>query len=277
MAVRTVVTGAAGFIGSHLCEALVARGHDVVGIDCFSDYYDPRIKRDNLASLSGHQRFQLIEGSLCEIDLARALADASVVFHLAAQPGVRASWGDTFEPYIEHNVRATQRLCEAMRALGGARLVYASSSSIYGQTAELPMREEQRAQPRSPYGVTKLAGESLCLLYGANFGLPVVCLRYFTVYGPRQRPDMAFHRFIRAGLEGTPIEVYGAGTQTRGIVRGRLEVRDREEQKGDVTHTQADVSRAQRELGYAPKTSLEDGLVREVEWMESLGGRLGRV
>jgi UDP-glucose 4-epimerase len=232
---------------------------------------------------------------------------------------VRASWGTTFEPYIENNIRATQLLCEAMLKLGGARLVYAGSSSVYGQTAELPMREEHRTRPLSPYGVTKLAGEALCLLYGANYGLPVVSLRYFTVYGPRQRPDMAFHRFIRAGLEKAPIDIYGTGTQTRDftfvedavaanlaamdyagdatvfnigggsrvtvnhvldvlgrVLNRQLDVRYVETQKGDVTHTFADVSLAARELGYAPKTPLEDGLVREAEWVESLYRRLAR-
>ncbi|MCI0451641.1 MAG: NAD-dependent epimerase/dehydratase family protein [Candidatus Latescibacteria bacterium] len=319
MAKRVVVTGAAGFIGSHLCEAMVARGLDVLGIDCFTDYYDPRIKRDNLAALLAGPRFQLIEGSLSALDLERVLAGASTVFHHAAQPGVRASWGKTFEPYIENNIRATQRLCEAMRALDGARLVYASSSSVYGNTAELPMREDHRTRPLSPYGVTKLAGEALCLLYADNFGVPVVCLRYFTVYGPRQRPDMAFHRFIKAGLEGAHIDVYGSGTQTRDftfvddvvaanlaameyagevpvfnigggsrvtlnhvldvigrVLNRKLDVRYTETQKGDVMHTFADVSLAARELGYAPKTTLEAGLLHEAEWLESLGRRLGK-
>jgi len=214
MAKRMVVTGAAGFIGSHVCEALVARGHDVVGIDSFSDYYDVAQKRDNLSALSGDRRFQLIEGSLSALDLGPLLEGASVVFHLAAQAGVRKSWGAEFERYIEDNIRATQRLCEAMKGRT-ARLVYSSSSSVYGQTARLPMCEDHPTRPLSPYGVTKLAAEALCLLYGANHGLPVACLRYFTVYGPRQRPDMAFHRFIRAALRGEPIEVYGSGTQTR--------------------------------------------------------------
>ena len=214
MANAIVVTGAAGFIGSHVCEALVERGHDVVGVDCFTDYYDVAQKREHLRALAGHPRFRLIEGSLNAIDLGAVLDGASVVFHLAAQAGVRHSWGSDFEQYLEHNVRATQRLCEALKGRG-IRLVYSSSSSVYGQTAQLPMREDHPTRPISPYGVTKLAGEALCLLYGANYGLPVVCLRYFTVYGPRQRPDMAFHRFLRAALAGEPIDVYGSGTQTR--------------------------------------------------------------
>jgi UDP-glucose 4-epimerase len=215
MTQHMVVTGAAGFIGSHLCEALLARGHAVTGVDCFTDYYDVRIKRDNLAGCAGHERFRLVEESLTVADLDGLLDGAAAVFHLSAQAGVRRSWGEEFEHYIEHNVRATQRLCEALRRHAGARLVYSSSSSVYGQTALLPMREDHPARPRSPYGVTKLAGEALCLLYGANYGVPVVCLRYFTVYGPRQRPDMAFHRFLRAALTGAPAEVYGSGAQTR--------------------------------------------------------------
>jgi len=311
MAGRMVVTGAAGFIGSHLCEALVTRGHHVTGIDCFTDYYDVAQKRANLSALAGEPRFRLIEDSLTRVDLRRVLDDAGVVFHLAAQPGVRKSWGTEFEEYIEHNIRATQMLCEAMKG-SGARLVYSSSSSVYGQTAQLPMREDHPTRPQSPYGVTKLAGEALCLLYGANHGLPVVCLRYFTVYGPRQRPDMAFHRFIRAVLSGEPLEVYGSGTQTRdftfvadavdanlaasiyagaatvfnigggsrvslnsvldliGRVTGRTpDVRYREPQKGDVMHTLADISLAAREIGYAPRVGIEEGITREVEWLDA--------
>ncbi len=215
MAERVVVTGAAGFIGSHLCEALLARGYAVTGIDCLTDYYDVRIKRDNLAQFSSHDRFTFLEESLTAANLDELLDGATTVFHLAAQAGVRRSWGSEFEHYIENNIRATQVLCEALRRSPGVGLVYSSSSSVYGDTSVLPMREDHPVHPRSPYGVTKLAGEALSLLYGANYGVRVACLRYFTVYGPRQRPDMAFHRFIRATLEGSPVEVYGSGTQTR--------------------------------------------------------------
>ncbi len=212
---RCLVTGVAGFIGSHLADRLLRDGHAVRGIDCFTDYYDVRIKRENLDGLLGHERFEFIGESLVETDLGALLDDVEVVFHQAAQAGVRASWGDHFDEYVDHNVRATQRLLEAARGRPLRRFVYASSSSVYGETRELPMREDHPTRPVSPYGVTKLAGENLCRLYRREAAVPVVCLRYFTVYGPRQRPDMAFHRFIRAALRGEPIEVYGNGTQTR--------------------------------------------------------------
>jgi nucleoside-diphosphate-sugar epimerase len=212
---KIVVTGAAGFIGSHLCESLLGEGFRVTGIDSFSPYYDVRIKRANVTSLIENPRFELVEESINEMDLDEALSDASVVFHLAAQPGVRASWAEKFDEYIDSNIRATQRLCEACRGRPLRRFVYASSSSVYGDTAQLPMGENHPTRPHSPYGVTKLSGEALCLLYKKNFGLPVVALRFFTVYGPRQRPDMAFHRFIASALDGKPIEVFGNGAQTR--------------------------------------------------------------
>ncbi len=319
MPARLVVTGAAGFIGSHLCRALVGQGHSVVGVDCFTDYYDVRMKRANIEDLVSDKRFRLVDDSLTTVDLDPILKEATGVFHLAAQAGVRRSWGTEFEHYIENNVRATQRLCEALRRRGGIKLVYSSSSSVYGQTASLPMKEDHPTRPRSPYGVTKLAGEALCLLYGANYGIPVVALRYFTVYGPAQRPDMAFHKFLKGALEGAPLEVYGSGNQTRdftfvgdavaanlaaldyegsgtvfnigggsrvslnhvldviGRVTNRtLDVRYVEEQKGDVMHTFADISAAASELGYAPRVAIEEGIVQEMEWVESFYRRHGR-
>lgn len=212
---KAVVTGTAGFIGSHLAESLLADGAEVVGVDCFTDYYPRDVKEKNLAALRDHRGFRLVEGRVQELDLAPVLEGADQVFHLAAQAGVRASWGRDFLHYTDHNVFATQRLLEA--ALGASRpvVVYASSSSVYGDASELPLREEARCRPVSPYGVTKLAAEHLAVLYQRNFGLATVSLRYFTVYGPRQRPDMAFHRFFRAALEGEPLHVYGDGRQTR--------------------------------------------------------------
>jgi nucleoside-diphosphate-sugar epimerase len=212
---KTVVTGAAGFIGSHLTESLLADGHEVTGVDAFTDYYARSAKERNLEGPRSHRAFRLLEGRLQDLDLRPVLDGAAQVFHLAAQAGVRASWGHDFTHYTEHNVLATQRLLEAAREAGGPRVVYASSSSVYGDAPSLPLREDARCQPISPYGVSKLAAEHLAVLYEKNFGLPVVSLRYFTVYGPRQRPDMAFHRFLKAARQGEPIHVYGDGGQTR--------------------------------------------------------------
>jgi UDP-glucose 4-epimerase len=211
---HALVTGAAGFIGSHLSERLLADGLTVTGVDCFTDYYDPALKRRNLSALSGNPRFRLLELDLGADDLS-TLPAVQVVFHQAAQAGVRASWGRQFGSYAHHNVLATQRLLERYRGEPLERFVYASSSSVYGDAERFPTDESMLPRPFSPYGVTKLAGEHLTLLYGRNFDLPVAALRYFTVYGPRQRPDMAFHRFCRALITGEPIAVYGDGRQSR--------------------------------------------------------------
>ncbi|HEX5216593.1 MAG TPA: NAD-dependent epimerase/dehydratase family protein [Vicinamibacterales bacterium] len=212
---KALVTGAAGFIGSTLSTALVDRGLDVVGVDCFTDYYGRDIKEDNLARLRQQPKFAFVEAALQTADLDRLLDGVTVVYHLAAQAGVRKSWGDDFRIYTTNNVDATQRLLEAVKDRPLSRFVYASSSSVYGDIAAIPMREDVRLQPVSPYGVTKLAAEHLCHLYHVNFGVPAVSLRYFTVYGPRQRPDMGFHRFIRAALTGSAITLFGDGQQTR--------------------------------------------------------------
>jgi len=211
---HALVTGAAGFIGSHLVERLLADGVAVTGVDCFTETYDAAWKRRNLERAAVHSGFRLLELDLVRADLA-ALPGADVVFHLAAQPGVRTSWGADFPVYLERNVLATQRLLERFRDARLERLVYSSSSSVYGDAERYPTPESVVPRPFSPYGVTKLAGEHLALLYGRNFGLPVVALRYFTVYGPRQRPDMAFQRFCRALLGGEPITVFGDGRQLR--------------------------------------------------------------
>ncbi len=318
MTQKVVVTGVAGFVGSHLAERLLNEGHDVVGVDCFTDYYDVRIKSRNLADLNQQSRFKFVGGSLNDLDLSELFSGVSVVFHQAAQAGVRASWGDQFDHYVDCNVRATQRVCEAARRASVDRIVYASSSSVYGDTSDLPTREDHALRPVSPYGVTKLDGENLCLLYEKNFGLPVTCLRYFTVFGPRQRPDMAIHRFIRWGLDGTPIDVYGNGEQSRDFTYvddiveanvaamnytgaqsvfnvgggnratintvldilgrhiGSLDVRYQERQDGDVFHTWADTTLAQQELGYQPQVGLEEGLVRQVDWVRELTSFLAR-
>jgi UDP-glucose 4-epimerase len=210
-----LVTGAAGFIGSTLVDRLLRDGHDVRGVDSFTDYYDPGIKRRNLEAARREPRFEMVEGDLVDLDLGALLRDVDCCFHLAAQAGVRASWGREFRHYIHCNIDATQKLLEAARDARLPKLVYSSSSSVYGNANQMPMSEDALPSPLSPYGVTKLAAEQLCNLYHFNYGLPVVSLRYFTVYGPRQRPDMAFHKFVRAGLRGEPIEIYGDGHQTR--------------------------------------------------------------
>ena len=213
---RALITGVAGFIGSTLAERLVADGIDVVGIDCFTDYYPRAMKERNLTGLLASRGFRFIESRIQDADLQPLLADRSHVFHLAAQAGVRKSWGRDFAIYTENNIEATQILLEAVTRMPSLeRLVYASSSSVYGDNTPMPFREDAMTQPVSPYGVSKLAAEQLCYLYYANYKVPAVSLRYFTVYGPRQRPDMGFHKFVRATILGEPIAVYGDGEQTR--------------------------------------------------------------
>ncbi len=212
---NALVTGAAGFIGSHLSEALLDAGATVTGLDCFTDYYPRAIKESNLAGLRGRSHFTFLEGALQTTALPALVEGKTHVFHLAGQPGVRKSWGRDFDVYTRDNVEATQRLLEALVGTSIERFVYASSSSVYGDHVPLPVREDAYLQPLSPYGVSKLAAEHLANLYWANYGVPAVSLRYFTVYGPRQRPDMAFHRFLMAVNQGQPIPVYGDGEQTR--------------------------------------------------------------
>jgi nucleoside-diphosphate-sugar epimerase len=212
---RVVVTGAAGFIGSHLCERLLADGREVVGIDCFTDYYEREHKEHNLEAALASPGFTFQELDLVEGDLRRALKDVRVVYHLAGQPGVRPSWGSHFDRYVRDNIIATQRLLEALKDVPLDRMVFASSSSVYGDAEMFPTKETALPKPVSPYGVTKLAAEHLALLYAKNFGVPAVSVRYFTVYGPRQRPDMGFSRFMQALADGNDIEVFGDGEQTR--------------------------------------------------------------
>jgi nucleoside-diphosphate-sugar epimerase len=305
---RCLVTGAAGFIGSHLCEQLLARGHEVVGLDAFVPYYDRRIKEGNLRSVRCHPRFTLHEADLRSEPLEELVADVEAVFHLAAMPGLMASWTD-LEGYWGCNVLGTHRLLEAIRRRGRLRrFVHASTSSVYGKYASGD--ESLPLHPISPYGVTKLAAEHLCRAHADAFGLPVVVLRFFSVYGPRQRPDMAYHRFITALLQGEPITIYGDGMQVRGntyvedcveatiaaldalpgetfnvgggeaatvwdIVRKletlagrRAEVRLEPPRPGDQRYTFADTARLRRHLGWTPKTSLDEGLARQWEWQK---------
>lgn len=211
---RALVTGVAGFIGSSIARQLLLEGNAVVGVDSFTPYYARQLKDANLTSLFS-PGFTFMSGDLNEIDLG-FVDDVDVIYHQAGQPGVRRSWGPEFATYVRNNVGATQRLLQASRGSSSLRrFVYASSSSVYGDAERFPTYETDRPRPMSPYGVTKLAGEHLVSLYGTNFGLPTVSLRYFTVYGPGQRPDMAFTRFLRAALTGGKIEIFGSGTQIR--------------------------------------------------------------
>ncbi|MFN6499184.1 MAG: NAD-dependent epimerase/dehydratase family protein [Nostoc sp. DedQUE01] len=312
---KIIVTGVAGFIGSHLTETLLRQGEEVIGIDEFNDYYDPMLKYKNIAHLNGSPGFTLIEADIQFLDWHQLLKDVDVVYHQAAQAGVRASWGKGFASYTERNINATQILLEAAKdAKNLKRLVFASSSSVYGDAETLPTHEGICPQPVSPYGITKLAGEFLCGLYYKNFGVPSVSLRYFTVYGPRQRPDMAFHKFFKSILQDEAIPIYGDGQQTReftfvsDIIAANLaaaiapeavgeifnigggsrvvlaEVLDTIEQivgkpikrnyiekaMGDARHTAADISKAQKILGYQPQVSLTEGLTKEWEWIKSL-------
>ena len=212
---KCLVTGAAGFLGSNISERLIEMGSEVIGIDCFIDYYPRALKEKNLENLRKSDKFTFVENSLLNVDLIQMLDGVEYIFHQAAQAGVRASWGRDFEIYTENNIKATQQLLEACKENPVKRFIYASSSSVYGDVTELPMRETMYTQPVSPYGVSKLAAEHLCYLYWKNFNIPTISLRYFTVYGPRQRPDMAFNRFITAMLTNGTIHLYGDGEQTR--------------------------------------------------------------
>lgn len=211
---RALVTGAAGFIGSQLSERLLADGWQVTGLDAFSDYYPRRLKEANLQASLRSVCFELVEADLVKAPLEGMLDGVDVVFHLAARPGVRASWGPAFKQYLYDNVLASQRLFEAASRSRVSKLVYASSSSVYGDAACYPTAETLTPQPISPYGMTKLATEQLAGLY-AEFGVPAVGLRLFTVYGERQRPDMFFHLLCRAVIEGRPVDVFGDGNQSR--------------------------------------------------------------
>ncbi|MGW0229266.1 NAD-dependent epimerase/dehydratase family protein [Actinopolymorpha singaporensis] len=213
--VRYLVTGVAGFLGSHVAEALLPHATAVTGVDCLTDYYPTAMKERNLRRLLDSEKFTFVEADLRHADLSSLVATTDVVLHQAGQPGVRTSWGEDFAAYVEHNIVATHRLLEWSRQAHIKRFVYASSSSVYGNADSYPTTEASLPRPFSPYGTTKLAAEHLCGAYAENWGLPTVALRYFTVYGPRQRPDMAIHRFIQAAAEGRDIHLYGTGEQAR--------------------------------------------------------------
>ena len=212
---KSVITGVAGFIGSHLAERLLCAGHEVIGIDNFLDNYPRSFKDNNLAGFRQNPRFTFLEGDLLRCDLNVLLCGATYVFHLAGQPGVRASWGKEFNRYTDNNILATQLLLEACKGLSLSKFVYSSTSSVYGDTEDLPMREDGLTRPISPYGATKLAAEHLCYLYWKAFSVPAVSLRFFTVYGPRQRSDMFFHLLLRALLRSDEVPLFDDGEQTR--------------------------------------------------------------
>lgn len=308
-----IVTGAAGFIGSHLSRRLLKEGFSVIGIDCFTDYYPRWIKEGNLESLKTAPQFSLIESNINELDLRKLFSGAEYVFHLAAQAGVRASWGESFTIYTHNNIEATQKILESAKTSRLKKILFASSSSVYGSSPDLPWMEDSPKLPHSPYGVTKLAAEKLCSLYYRNYEIPTVSLRYFTVYGPGQRPDMAFHRFFKAINEGEAIPVYGNGQQTRDFtyvddiveanisamneglpgeiyniggghrkkladlfplfkkITGKdIDISWQDNQKGDVPDTFANIEKAQKDLGYFPKTDIEVGLKKEWDWLKIL-------
>lgn len=301
---KALVTGCAGFIGSHLADRLLKEDFEVVGIDCFTTYYSRDIKERNIASALPHKGFKLIEADILEME---AFPQVDYIFHEAAQAGVRASWGKEFEIYVRNNVLATQRLLEFYKNREIKKFIYGSSSSIYGN-AELPLKEDIVPKPISPYGVTKLAGENLCHLYHINYDIPVILLRYFTVYGPRQRPDMAIAKLVPAILDDKEVAIFGDGTQTRDFtyvddiveanilaarsdIRGKVfnvgggdrisvnnllelmgdilgkkvKVRYVEEQKGDVRHTLAHIKQAKAELGWQPRVDITEGLRKYID------------
>ena len=211
-----IVTGVAGFIGSHLAETILQQGDRIIGVDQINDYYDVKQKKANVAHLKQYSGFKFIEADIQQLEWLKLLKDVDVIYHQAAQAGVRASWGDSFRHYTERNINATQVILEAAKETNSLqRFVYASTSSIYGNAETMPTDETVPPQPVSPYGITKLAAERMCWLYHQNFNVPITALRYFTVYGPRQRPDMAFHKFFKAAIKNEAISIYGDGQQTR--------------------------------------------------------------
>lgn len=310
---RCVVTGAAGFIGSHLVDRLLADGHQVMGVDAFTDYYPRAEKERNLSGAARSPAFRLIEADLRHADLAPLLDGAHVVFHLAAMGGLLRSW-TWFDEYLTCNVLATQRLLEAVRAAGTDHLVHVSTSSVYGRDSSGD--EERRTQPDSPYGVTKLAAENLVFAYARNFGLPVTVLRYYSIYGPRQRPDMGYRIFIDRLLAGETITIHGDGRQTRGntfvadcveatvaamrhgpageainvgggeqvsvleavhllekVTGRRADIVFGPPRPGEQARALADIGKARRLLGWSPATSIADGLAAQAAWQMEIRGR----
>lgn len=312
---RCIVTGAAGFIGSHVTRKLLNENYKVLGIDDFQDFYPKWIKEKNIAPLLQQINFQFIPENIYSLDLDSLIKNYDCIFHFAAQAGVRTSWGENFYVYTRNNIETTQKLLESAKKNKIKKFIYASSSSVYGNCPDLPMKENSSLHPHSPYGVTKLAAENLCTLYNKNYGVPTVSLRFFTVYGPGQRPDMAFHRFFLAASQGKEITVYGDGSQTRDftyiddiveanisamhsgkpgeiynlgggnniilkeifpviekICQKKISINHIEKQHGDVYHTFADIAKADKDLGFSPRMSLEEGLTEEWKWLQDLYG-----
>ncbi|MDD2340092.1 MAG: NAD-dependent epimerase/dehydratase family protein [Methanosarcina sp.] len=303
---KALVTGCAGFIGSNLTDRLLDLDYEVIGIDCFTDYYSRSIKEANLSDALKNSNFKFIEDDISKKD---DFPEVDYVFHLAAQAGVRASWGKNFEVYTRNNIEATQKLLEYYKDMNIKKFVYSSSSSVYGD-AELPMKEDSLLKPVSPYGASKLVAEHLCYLYWKSYKVPTVSLRYFTVYGPRQRPDMAIHKFIKAILNEEHITIYGDGAQTRDftyvddvvnanllaaesgvngevfnigggkritvsdliveierITGKKANLRHIEQQKGDARDTLADVEKGQKVLGWQAEIGIAKGLERYISWV----------
>lgn len=305
---KCLVTGCAGFIGSTLTDSLLGEGHDVIGIDCLTDFYAPSIKMANISGALRNPRFEFLQEDI----LSRtSFPEVDIVFHLAAQAGVRTSWGSDFAQYSRNNINVTQHLLEYYKKRSLKKFVYASSSSVYGEVP-LPMHEDLRPQPVSPYGVTKLAGEHLCYLYWKNYDLPTISLRYFSVYGPRQRPDMAIYKFVQAIWNNNPISMYGDGSQTRDFtyvsdvidanqkaavsdIEGSIinigggsrisvndlisiieeysdrtaQIRHIQSQSGDVSDTLAEISKAHQELHWIPVVTIRDGIRKYIRWYDN--------
>lgn len=307
---KAVVSGAAGFIGSHLCEALLAKGHQVIGIDNFHAYYNRETKERNLAGFRDHAHFEFINASILDVDALKAITDVDAVFHFAAIAGVRYSIEHPL-PYVSINVQGTANMLTAFQDV--KKFVFASSSSVYGDVPEdqLPVREDAPLRPIAPYPLSKIHAEQLCERFNEWYGTPVSMLRFYTVYGARQRPDEMFTTFITRLLQGQPIEIFGDGNQTRDfthvsdIINGAIqayahghgiynlgsgrrvsvndavqeivrqlgitpEIRHGQQRQGDVRHTHADISKAQAELGYRPAMSLEDGVKDCIAWCKEL-------
>ena len=308
-----LITGVAGFIGSSLAEKLLKDNFKVIGIDSFTNYYSPHIKEKNIENCLKHPNFSLIHQDLDTLDLSASVEKAEYFFHLSAQPGVRASWGKEFATYVKNNISVTQKILESLKNNTTLKkFIFASSSSVYGNQSSKMNEETSLTRPVSPYGVTKLAAENLANLYFKNYGVPTISLRYFTVYGPKQRPDMAFTRFFYSIIKEQKLTIFGNGEQTRDftyvddvvkatinaatsdhvgeilnigagsvfslmqitefmkeITEQKLEINFKKEQKGDVKHTSADISKSEKLINYKSSTDIKYGLTQQYEYIKT--------